>query len=182
MREESRREEKWDKLKWKKRKGEKVRERKRRGILRREHPESSQQDPRFTGKNCSLPRRHVLALLVCSLSFFSCPFALGLMSCVWFISTCDSLCFTWWSSMHWSVTVTCFMFAMPTLFLFLSDSAISVCFLSLSCFVYCYCFVLVTSMCLWIPLHSVLMYGAAVVWTLSRMATSNAWLAVFVTS
>jgi hypothetical protein len=42
--------------------------------------------------------------------------------------------------MNWSATVTCFMFAMPTLFWFLCDSAMSMCFLLLSCFgFFCRC-------------------------------------------
>ena len=107
--------------------------------MRREDPESSKQDPKFTGNNWSLPCRHFLSLLLCSI-FFSSSLSPGLMSGVWFIRTCDSLCCSWWSTMNWSATVTCFMFAMPTLFWFLCDSAVSMCFLLLSCFVFfCRC-------------------------------------------
>ena len=69
-----------DKMKGSKKQEERMRDCIRRGNLRREHPESSQQYPRLTRKNCSLPRRHFLALPVCSLSFF--PRAVCSWSCV----------------------------------------------------------------------------------------------------
>ena len=120
------------------------RERKRRANLGRKHPESSKQDPKFTGKNCSLPGRHFLSLLLCSI-FFSYSLSSGLMSVVWFIRTCDSLCCSWWSNMNWAATVICFMFAMPTLFWFLCDSAVSMCFSLVFCFVFfCRCALLMS--------------------------------------
>jgi hypothetical protein len=83
-----------DKLKGRKKQEERVRDCIRRGNLRREHPESSQQYSRLT-------RRTVPSLAATSWRFLSVPFffipglfALGLVSWVKFISTCDSLCFT----------------------------------------------------------------------------------------
>ena len=59
IREDSSREEReGDKIKGSKKQEERMRDCIRRGHLRREHPEASQQYPRLTGKNCSLPRRH----------------------------------------------------------------------------------------------------------------------------